>query len=426
MIPKNKQLLNNDYILSLFNKIYSILIGIVSSAFYIRYLGIQYKGTYSYINEITTIIGLVINMGIYQSYPFFFREKGHGIFTDYVNTFVQQFLIYFGISAGIVVFSFNRDYIVLFVAIQVPFLVFKTQLDNIILVEQLKLYMWVDMGLKTILALIYFLLWLFAPVHISYVVFTVSITNLFVCIIYLYSTKYKFSLACLKPNVAFIKEVVRFGFFPMLSALLITLNYSVDIIFLQNMGSAVELSIYSVAAVLINYVWIIPNAFKDVLISKVARTSSQNEVDFSCRISLFITLVCLIGFFIIGRPVITIIFGADFEKCYSVTLILFIGAFSMIFFKMLGVVFVTEGKQLEYFMILLISVIVNVIANYLFIPIWGMYGAAFASVTSYTLCGIAFLLKYCKWKKEKVSNYIKPQKKDIVPVIKILYLRRNR
>lgn len=419
MISKVKKIFSNDYGLSLFNKVYSILIGVISSAFYVRYLGLEYKGTYSYINEITNIIGLIINFGIYQSYPFFYRKRGNKIFGDYANTFVLQFLIY-SIASAVVAICFRNNAVIVMVCLQLPFLVLKTQLDNVIIVEKIKVYMWVDMGLKTLLAIVYVFLWLIAPVHISYVVITVASTNLLVCIIYLQIMKYRFSLVNLKPDIVFVKEVVTFGFYPMLSALLLTFNYSVDIIFLQHMKSATELSLYSVAAVLINYVWVIPNAFKEVLVSKVARSDSEDRVSFSCRISLLITLICLIGFALIGKVAIRIVFGNDFVGCYLVTMLLFVGAFSMIFFKILGVVFVAEGRQKEYFVILLISVIINIIANYLLIPVLGMYGAGFASVASYSVCGIAFLYRYCLWKRVKPLNYIFIKKSDLLVFKNIL------
>lgn len=410
-------LLRRDYTLSLFNKAYSIVIGVVSSAFYVRYLGLEYKGTYSYINEIATIIALIINFGIYQSYPFYFRKKGHEIYEKYVNTFLLQFLLYLLVSTAVLP-AFQNNIVIVFVCLQLPFLVLKTQLDNVVLVEKIRLYMWVDMALKTVLAIIYFLLWMFAPVQIGYLVACIAVTNLIVCVVYIYATGYKLSLRSLIPDLPFIKEVVKFGFFPMLSALLMTLNYSVDIIFLKNMGDPVELSLYSVAAVIINYVWVIPNAFKEVLISRVARSESDDQVAFSTKISLLVTLVCLAGFAILGKLAIRIVFGADFIGCYLVTIVLFIGAFSMIFFKMLGVVFVAEGKQKEYFVILLISVIANLIANFLLIPIWGMYGAAIASVASYTICGFAFLLSYCKWKDKKMRRYIFVTREDIRLLLK--------
>ena len=410
------KILENDYILSIVNKVYSIFIGLVSSIFYIRYLGLEYKGAYTYINEITSIIAIFANLGIYQSYPFYFRKEGHGILNKYINIFLLQFVVYSALACVCGLYLV-REMALVYVCIQVPFLVFRTQMDNIILVENLKLYMWLNMGIQAVLAVMYFLLWLMMPVSIGYVVGCAVITNITVCILYLRSMHFNITQKCFIPDMTFLREVIHFGFFPMLSALLMTLNYSVDIVFLRFMGENAELSLYSVASTIILYVWVIPNAFKEVLIARVARENSDDQVAFSTRVSLFITFVCLIGFAVIGKVAIRIMFGVDFEDSYFVTLVLFIGAFSMIYFKMLGVVFVTEGRRIIYFTILFISVVVNVAANYFLIPIYGMYGAAFASVVSYTVCGFVFLLVYCKWKNKMLKDYFFINKNDIYMII---------
>ena len=42
------------------------------------------------------------------------------------------------------------------------------------------------------------------------------------------------------------------------------------------------------------------------------------------------------------------------------------------------------------------SVVVNIVCNLFFIPLWGKMGAAAASVASYTAAGILFLGYYCR------------------------------
>lgn len=404
--------INNDYLISIIHKLYSILIGVISSAFYIRYLGLEYKGVYSYINEIASIVVLILNLGIYQSYSYYYRENKDNIYKEYTELFIVQFFIYLLISIGMIIL-FHRNQILTMVVMLVPFNIIKLQFDNVIMVEKIKLYLVVDIVLKTVGAIVYFLLWKFADVNLFYLNLYVILTDIIVCVVYLYKTKDRLIEKKVWINKEFTKKVVRFGYLPMLSSLLMTLNYSVDIIFLQHLGTNEELSLYSLAAVIMNYVWLIPNAFKDVLISRIARTDDRKAVEFSTKMSLFLTLICMIGFSILGKILLAITFGADFVNSYGVTMILFIGAFSMIFFKMFGVVLVTEGKRQVYFWILFISVIMNIISNLVFIPMFGMYGAAWASVISYTVCGSLFLIYYCRYKRFSPRDFIFINKEDI-------------
>ena len=71
--------IKNDYSLSIVSKILMAVIGIVSSAFSTRYLGIQYKGDYAYISNVANIVVLVLNLGIYQSYSYNYKKFGKEI-----------------------------------------------------------------------------------------------------------------------------------------------------------------------------------------------------------------------------------------------------------------------------------------------------------------------------------------------------------
>jgi Na+-driven multidrug efflux pump len=73
---------------------------------------------------------------------------------------------------------------------------------------------------------------------------------------------------------------------------------------------------------------------------------------------------------------------------------------------MIGVVFLSEGKRLFYFLTLLISVLINIISNVITIPLYGMYGAAFSSVISYSICGLAFLIYFIRVKKVNFLDII--------------------
>ena len=56
----------------------------------------------------------------------------------------------------------------------------------------------------------------------------------------------------------------------------------------------------------------------------------------------------------------------------------------MVFYKMIGVVLLAEGN-VGFTFSLFISVLANIIANIVTIPILGMYGALLSSVISYHL-----------------------------------------
>jgi len=284
-------------------------------------------------------------------------------------------------------------------------------MENVMIVENIRLKIKINMFNITISMLMYGFMLFFGNRKLIYPILAIILIDLISIFIYLKKMNYipKFK----DIDISFLREILLFGYLPMLTNLLVTLNYSVDIFFLRNFGYPIELSLYSTAAGIVNYIWLIPDTFKDVLFSRVARKDSQDSVVLSVKLSLSAVIIVIFVFIIFGKLAIKILYGIEFIESYSVTIILFIGAISMIFFKIFGVVFLAEGKRWFFFISLFISVVLNVILNLLLIPLFDMLGAAIASVFSYSICGLLFLIYYSKTKNISINKIIILTFKDI-------------
>ena len=402
MINRIKQLMKNDYSLSVMTKIVIAVVGIFSSAFSTRYLGVQYKGDYAYVSQIAGIVVLILNMGIYQSYSLNYKKYGHEIIYKYVNICFFQFLILLFIM--ILMMLTVKDPLLCMVFLLVPFNILKLQYGNIVLIENIRLSLWMNVFDSIVSMLSYLCLYLWANPQIIYVVVTVVSIDFITVIIY--SIKLRVVPQINKVDYPFMGRVIKFGFIPMVSGVLITINYSIDILFLKRMGRPEELSYYALAANIVNYVWLLPDAFKSVLFSKSAKKFDKESIEFSSQVSSAFIIICLLGFALLGRWLLELFYGIEFTNSFGVTLILISGAFSMSIFKLLGVVLVSQGKRMMNFIALLISAIVNIVLNALLIPRIGMYGAGVASVCSYTLCGMILLFYFCRLYSMKVHRLL--------------------
>ncbi len=392
MNRKIKQVINNDYSLSVISKVLTAIIGIVSSAFSTRYLGIQYKGDYAYISHVAGIIVLILNMGIYQSYSYNYKTIGKGILKKYTDICFCQFVIFILITTVLLVSI--KDPLKCLIILLVPFNVLKMQYTNIGLIENIRLSLWLNVFNGVLAAICYMALFFWASPNVLYVVLLTVAVDIITILVY--CIKLREVPKIWEIDIPFFKSVLKFGFIPMLSGLLATINYSIDIIFLKQIGLPMELSLYSLAANIVNYVWLIPDAFKSVLFSKSAKSFDVESIEFSSQISVSFIFLCFIGFAILGKPVLNLMYGSDFVGSYGPTLLLIVGAFAMSIYKIVGVVLVSQGKRIAHFVSLAISAIVNVGLNALLIPKIGMYGAGIASVCSYSICGIGLMIYFCR------------------------------
>ena len=76
------------------------------------------------------------------------------------------------------------------------------------------------------------------------------------------------------------------------------------------------------------------------------------------------------------------------------TMTLFIGIIPMVAFKLIHPVYVNDGRSIIVVLLLTISVLTNIAVSYILIPAYGAFGAAIASVISYSVCGFLFYLKF--------------------------------
>lgn len=403
----------------MFVKIATVFIGFITSMFSTRYLGVINKGTYSYISHIASTGTIICNMGIYQSYSYNYKIYGKENLKKYSDICFLQFLFY--VVVALVAAFFTNDYRIKLAIFLIPFSVLKHQYENIVLIENIRLRMFLHVLDKILLTVAYALLFFTAESNVSYVIYLTIFVDAFTVVFYL--IKLGYTPKIWQVDFAFFRSILKFGWLPMISMMLVTLNYSIDIFFLEHLGTAEELGYYSFAANIVNYVWMLPDAFKEVLFSKSAKKLDRKNISISVQISLLSIACCLIGFFFIGKGFISFLYGSEFLSSYSVVLILIVGAFSMSVFKLIGTVVVSQGKRTMHFVSLAISVIINIVANTLAIPKWGMYGAAISSVISYTACALILVPYFCRGFDFGIKELFIPSKESIEKIKNIIKSR---
>ncbi len=179
----------------------------------------------------------------------------------------------------------------------------------------------------------------------------------------------------------------------MIVMLLISINYSVDTIMLKRMSASYYVGLYSVGVNFSNMFLLIPDSFKEVLFGDSTRNSFSKRIAINAiKVSLTASVICLFGFIFFGKFAIKAFYGVEYVPAYYITLILFLGSLSMIFFKILQPIYISHGNQKKAAFFLTCSAIANIAANYFLIPRLNAIGASIASAVSYTICGMLFFL----------------------------------
>lgn len=413
-----KAVLNQDYVFSVFSKVLGVVFAVVYSAFYNRYLGAILKGDAAIIANYISLFSSFTAMGMYQAYPYY-RKKDKEIFYPFVNNMTS---LYFLMTLLGVVLAFSLPVnINLKIAVAiVPVQSYIRQINYVVMIEAPRRRNISSIVIHIMDLLVVLSFFLLSEATYGYLVVILLVQNL-INLVISYSNL-KVDIKKLKFDLRQIPKYFRYGLLPMFTLLLMTLNYRVDILMLNDMFhvSTAEIGVYSVGVALAEKIWLVPDAIKDILMSRLSNGAGADEVAKITRTSLAVSLIMLMLMLLLGRPFINLLYGAEFEYAYEILVIMLVGVVGMVFYKMVYAYNVVNGKRGVNLIFLGAAAIANIIGNYFLIPVGGIFAAAWASVISYVVCGVAFLMYFHITTGTKYSEILFLKKSDVEAVWNML------
>lgn len=383
---------NNEYIVSILSKIILVGLSFTNSIIINRYLGPELRGEYAFILNVSNIITIILGFNVASSYPYFSKKYGVSIIKKFINIIFIQTGIY--VFAAIIFSLFLQNDLLMSILVISIILQFSNQLDFMSIITNVNKRNIIMIISAFINTAILFYLFFNTKSSLDYIIGALLLFNVIKILFYIINNKF-IPAKKLETSLPLL-DVFKFSFFPMIISLFTIFNYNIDVVILKLFVDNREIGLYSAAVTLASTLWIIPDAFKDVLFNKTAKNDSIKAIILSIKVNVYISLLVILGFVFIGKAFISLVYGVEYLDAFYVSVVLLIGTIPMIFFKMINTLYQAIGKQKYSFYILFISVLLNVIINFLIIPILGILGAAISSVLSYMICGIIMLLSFNK------------------------------
>ncbi|HRY36721.1 MAG TPA: flippase [Candidatus Magasanikbacteria bacterium] len=124
---------------------------------------------------------------------------------------------------------------------------------------------------------------------------------------------------------------------------------------------------------------------------KLAEDFKKNaQLSFDLLMTLLIPMVC--GIFVLAEPIMSFVAGNDFSGAGKILRILIISIFGVCFGMVFGHLALAINRQKQVFWIYFSDAILSVIGYLIFIPKFGMYGAAYVTIFSEFYAGILLLI----------------------------------
>lgn len=381
-------MLQNMYVHSILSKIFLVFCSFLNTVIINRYLGLDDRGEYGYFINVVNILSVFIGFAISSSFPYFRERYGDNALFPILKIIHAQMALYtilLLVIWGVV--GFNLYFIFMLSAVVVQY---SSQLDFLaIVVDVRKRNRLVGAtALVYTLALLSIYFWTDDELYV--------IISVFVCfsVLKIFFYIFRFDFLYTKGMSVPFFDVFKISGFSMLAALVGMLNYNADVLILQKYVSFSEIGLYSAAVALASMFWVIPDAFKEVLIGKLRNGRGVTDLVYGIQINILLGVAILFCFYYLGEFFIVFFYGEEYGPSYGISFILLLGVTPMIFFKFIGSYYLFLGKQIVVFLVSFLSMLINILLNFLLVPNHGVEGAAIASVISYLFVGVIMAIVF--------------------------------
>lgn len=197
----------------------------------------------------------------------------------------------------------------------------------------------------------------------------------------------------------FFKESLKYGLKGHIGNIVQFFNYRLDVFLVSFFAGVGQAGIYTVSVSLAESLWFLSNSSATTLFPRIAglgETESLKITPLVSRLSLAVTLLAGVLLFLLAAPLVNILFGNSFTSSYLPLVLLIPGIIVFSLTNVLSSDLAGRGKPQFGTYIALISLILTVVFDLIFIPKWGASGAGAASSISYAASTLFTLIVFSK------------------------------
>lgn len=218
------------------------------------------------------------------------------------------------------------------------------------------------------------------------------------------------------PSTSYMRQVATYGLQAHLSNILGFLNYRVDIFLVNGFLGPAAVGLYSVGVALVEKLWMISQAASTVLFPRVAaETDEDRRKEFTPLVARTVFWTTALGALMLAffsRWIVLLLYSEAFLSAVSALQALLAGIVALSAGRVLSNDIAGRGFPGLNIYTGIAAVATNVVLNLLWIPRYGIAGAAWASTVSYTVSFLGILFFYCRLSGNSWLEVLLPQPGD--------------
>lgn len=218
-------------------------------------------------------------------------------------------------------------------------------------------------------------------------------------------------------TLSYSRKLLGYGYKAHLSNILAFVNYKADIYLVNFFIGPAAAGVFVIAVQLGERLWMLSQSVSTVIFPRLSELHGDEDrrrelTPFVSRLVFSVTCLGALLLGLVAYPLIVFVIGEQYHAAFQVLLVLLPGIVFSSISRLLANDIASRGRpELNMYSSLLV-VIVNVVANIVLIPRFGLMGAALATTIAYSLnCALRILI-YRMFNPIPVSQVLMPKMAD--------------
>ncbi len=404
----------------------NLLVGVGTSVILARVLGPEGRGIYALAALLPSLIVTFSNLGIGSATVYYVARSEFRRQEILGNNFLLSLGIgVLGVLAGVIVVLFfkqrifpgvDSSYLLLALAL-VPAQVFFSYVRYVLLgAQRIKEFNYIQVAQSILFLVLLAIALLGLRAGVTGAILAVLLTWVFIDVLVFRLAKAVAGGIDYKPNSSYIKRAITYGVQAHLSNILGFLNYRVDMFLVNGFLGPAAVGMYAVGVGLVEKLWMISQAASTVLFPRVAaETEEQKRKEFTPLVARTVLWTSVFGALVLAflsRWIILLLYSEAFLPAVSALQALLAGIVMLSAGRVLSNDISGRGFPGLNIYIGIAAVATNIALNFLWIPYYGIVGAAWASTVSYSVSFLLALFFYCRLSGNNWSKVVIPQRGD--------------
>jgi O-antigen/teichoic acid export membrane protein len=222
-------------------------------------------------------------------------------------------------------------------------------------------------------------------------------------------------MLAVRGSVGLLREQLSFGSRTIVGTLAERLHFRADAFLLNILIGVASTGVYSVALALAEMLWYLPSALGLVLFSRAVGRGqdSAGMASTMTRSMLGLSVIAAIPLALIAPTLVELVYGAPFREAGVALQVMLPGVVAYSIVAILAHFIIAWGAPGRATAIMIGGLAINLLANWLLIPAYGMLGAATAATISYSVTAAMTLFVFTRISGRSLAETLIPRPSDI-------------